>query len=89
VPNVPEHPADHENFAAPVLPTSALTPGLSAVAESAPALISPQEVARRLGICRATIYNLCKRGALPHVRIGSRVRLALLDVITALSGRSS
>ena len=29
-------------------------------------------------VCRATLYNLCKSGVLPHVRIGSSIRLALL-----------
>jgi len=81
----PGAPADRENSAAPVLPNSALTPGLRAVAESAPALISPQEAARRLCVCRATIYNLCKRGVLPHVRIGLSVRLALPDVLAAIN----
>jgi excisionase family DNA binding protein len=83
-PSVSLRPTGPENFAAPLLPSSALTPSLRAVAESASTLISPQEAARRFGVCRATIYNLCKRGVLPHVRIGSSVRLALPDVITAL-----
>ena len=85
MPNVPARPADHENFAAPVLPSSMLAPGLRGVAESAPTLISPQEAARRLGLCRATIYKLCKRGVLPHIRIGSSLRLALSDVIALLA----
>jgi len=84
-PNVSLRPADPENFAASLLPSSALTPGLRALAESAPSLISPQDAAHRLGVCRATVYNLCKRGVLPHVRIGSSVRLALPDVIAALA----
>ncbi len=79
------HPPIPENFAAPVLPGSQLTPGLRSVAESASALISPQEAAQRLGVGRATIYNLCKRGLLPHVRVGSSVRLALSDIIAALA----
>src|SRR2546421_664307 len=78
-------PSDDESFAASLLPSSALTPGLRALAESAPSLISPQDAAHRLGVCRATVYNLCKRGVLPHVRIGSSVRLALPDVIAALA----
>jgi len=86
-PNVSLRPADPENFAAPLLPSFSLTPGLRAVAESAPPLISPQDAANRLGVCRATVYNLCKRGLLPHVRIGSSVRLALADVIAALAQR--
>src|SRR5947208_6802351 len=51
-PNVSLRPADPENFAASLLPSSALTPGLRALAESAPSLISPQDAAHRLGVCR-------------------------------------
>jgi excisionase family DNA binding protein len=71
--NVPPDPINHEKFAASLLPTP-----------SGAELLCPQEVAEQLGVCRATIYNLCKRGKLPHLRVGSSVRLALADVIAAL-----
>ena len=71
--NVPASPANHESFAAPLLP------------EKSRGLISPAEAADRLGVCRATVYKLCARGQVPHLRIGSSVRLSLADVVAALA----
>ncbi|MBZ4402409.1 helix-turn-helix domain-containing protein [Myxococcus sp. AS-1-15] len=28
-----------------------------------------------MGVCRATVYRLCERGELPHVRISNAVRI--------------
>jgi excisionase family DNA binding protein len=39
--------------------------------------LSPKEAAERLGVHRETIYRLCARGALPHVRIGAALRVDL------------
>src|ERR1700687_4721217 len=58
-PNVPTHPANLGQFAALVLQ------GFP------PRLVSPREAAALLGVNRETIYRLCSRGDLPHVRIGS------------------
>jgi excisionase family DNA binding protein len=38
------------------------------------------EVARRLGVCTATIYSLCARGELAHVRILNAIRVAPSDL---------
>jgi len=70
-PNVPTHPDNHGQFAALVLHGSAR-------------LFSPQEAAERLGIKRSTVYSLCARGELPHVRVGSLLRI---DVDGFLAGR--
>jgi len=43
-------------------------------------LLSVVEVARQLGVCTATVYALCTRGELPHVRIMSAIRIAPEDV---------
>ncbi len=64
-PNVSPHPADHGPFAALVLQ------GFSGK------LVSPRQAAALLGVNRETIYRLCARGELPHVRVGSVLRVDL------------
>jgi excisionase family DNA binding protein len=43
-------------------------------------LLSVRQVAERLGVCTATVYALCARGALPHVRVLNAIRLAPVDL---------
>ena len=64
-PNVPTHPANHDQFAALVLQGFLRK------------LVSPREAAALLGVNRETIYRLCVRGEFPHVRIGSVLRVDL------------
>jgi excisionase family DNA binding protein len=74
--------ANSKNFAPILLPRSAaLTTNLLSVAE----------VARLLGVCAATVYNLCARGQLEHVRILNSIRVlpASLDAFVLTSGRLS
>jgi excisionase family DNA binding protein len=40
-------------------------------------LVSPREAGALLGVNRETIYRLCARGELPHVRVGSVLRIDL------------
>lgn len=40
------------------------------------ALLSVAEVARSLSVCEATVYKLCTRGILAHIRILNAVRVA-------------
>jgi excisionase family DNA binding protein len=43
-------------------------------------LLTVRAVAARLGVCRATAYDLVSRGALPHVRISNAIRIAADDL---------
>src|SRR5207253_754557 len=63
-PNVPTRPDNHGQFAALVLHGSGR-------------LVSPKDAAERLGIKRSTVYTLCAKGELPHVRVGSLLRIDL------------
>jgi excisionase family DNA binding protein len=56
-----------------------VTPWLqSPIVKSVPAerLPSVREVAARLGVCASTIYNPCREGKLPHVRVSNAIRVA-------------
>jgi len=39
------------------------------------------------GVCTATVYALCARGALPHVRIMNSIRVSTSDLEAFLSAR--
>ena len=60
-------------FAAPVLQT--LMDGATSP-RVAPRLLKVGEVAERLGVSTATVYALCKRGALQHVRVANSIRVS-------------
>jgi excisionase family DNA binding protein len=42
-------------------------------------LLAAREVARRLGVSTATVYALCDRGELAHVRVANAIRIAPAD----------
>jgi excisionase family DNA binding protein len=44
-------------------------------AQSVSALLTVAEVARRLSVCRATVYRLCREGRLRHVRVSNAIRV--------------
>lgn len=52
-------------------------------------LISLAEVAKRLGVCRATAYSLVERGELPHVRISNAIRVSPADLAAFVAARRS
>ncbi|RYZ13050.1 MAG: DNA-binding protein [Myxococcaceae bacterium] len=43
-------------------------------------LLTVREVAERLAICTATVYRLCERGDLLHVRVSNAIRVRPADV---------
>ena len=43
-------------------------------------LLAVGEVAAELGVCTATVYRLCERGDLPHVRIINSIRVRPRDL---------
>jgi excisionase family DNA binding protein len=43
-------------------------------------LLPVREVAAELGVCTATVYRLCERGDLPHVRIINSIRVRPRDL---------
>lgn len=50
-------------------------------------MLTVRDVAERLGVCRATVYRLCERGDLPHIRVSNAVRIAHADLESFLRGR--
>ena len=59
-------------FAAPVLQASMRGAASTRVALR---LLKVREVAELLGVSTATVYALCKRGALRHVRVANAIRV--------------
>jgi helix-turn-helix protein len=45
------------------------------------------EVARQRGLCTATVYGLCARGELAHVRILNAIRVAPADLDAFVAAR--
>ena len=52
-------------------------------------LLPVAAVARRLGVCTATVYGLCSRGELAHVRVTSAIRIAPADLEAFVAARRS
>jgi len=48
-------------------------------------LLAVGEVAEQLGVCAATVYWLCERGDLPHLRIINSIRVRPQDLATFLT----
>jgi len=69
-----------KDFATPLLPASADRP-----------LLTVREVATALGVCTATVYKLCEKGELQHVRVLHTIRVARtdLDAFLARSRRNA
>ena len=50
-------------------------------------LMSVSEVARQLGVCSASVYALCAKGALRHVRVLNAIRVSPEDLEAFAKGR--
>jgi excisionase family DNA binding protein len=75
---------NHKAFAAPVL-QGAAPARLRVLARGAERLLTVREVAERLGVCTATVYGLCTRGELPHVRVSNAIRIRPRDLDAVLA----
>jgi hypothetical protein len=54
---------------------------LSGLEESGPDhLLTIKDVAKILGLCPASVYKICGRGELPHVRVLNAIRIAPADL---------
>jgi excisionase family DNA binding protein len=51
-------------------------------------LLTVSEVAERLAVCSATVYALCERGELRHVRVSSAIRIRPADLESFTSSRT-
>jgi excisionase family DNA binding protein len=77
----------HTPGTAPRIATTPTTADLRALRGGADRLLTAAEVARRLRVCTETVYRLCRRGELPHVRIVDSVRIRPADLAALLSAR--
>lgn len=52
-------------------------------------LLKPQETAERIGVAKSTIWEWCRSGRLPHIRVTPRCfRIRESDLEAFLSGRT-
>lgn len=51
-------------------------------------LLTAREVAEQLAVSTATVYALCDRGELLHVRISNAIRIAPTDLAAFIAKRS-
>ena len=63
------------------------TSRLRALEGGAGRLLTVREVAERLAVSTATVYALCARGELPHVRVSNAIRIAPGDLAAFLVGQ--
>jgi len=50
-------------------------------------LLTVREVAERLAVCTATIYTLCERGEIQHLRVSNAIRVHPDDLEAFIAGK--
>ena len=50
-------------------------------------LLTVREVAERLAVCTATVYALCERGEIQHLRVSNAIRVCPADLEAFIVGR--
>ncbi len=63
-----------------VSPSAVSRPALRGLKALPEKLLTVAEVAEAMGVCRATVYALCDRGELPHVRVSNAIRFSGADL---------
>ena len=70
---------------APRFATTPTAADLYALRGGPEALLTAAQVAQRLRVCTETVYRLCKRGVLPHLRILDTLRVRPADLAAFIS----
>jgi len=73
---------------APRIPTIPTISDLHALHVGPGALLTVTEVAQRLRVCNQTVYRLCQRGVLVHVRIIDSIRVRPRDLAAYIAAQS-
>ena len=74
---------------APKVATTPTTADLVALHGGRDHLLNVADVAERLGVCAATVYRLCERGELPHIRIVNSIRVRRADLDGFVAGSAT
>jgi len=56
-------------------------------ANGAARLLTVREVAERLAVCTATVYALCERGEIRHLRVSNAIRIHPDDLEAFIVGK--
>lgn len=56
--------------------------------EELPDVLTPEDVARVLRCSRKTVYDYCRKGIIPHRKLGSFVRISRREFLAWLNGAS-
>jgi len=70
---------------APACGTTPTLADLAVLHDGPNRLLRPDEVSRHLGISKATVYKMVKRGDLSHVRIADSIRVRPVDLAAFIS----
>jgi excisionase family DNA binding protein len=72
---------------APACATTPTLADLGLLYDGREQLLSVSDVAEHLGVSTATVYKLCKKGELPHVRIIDSIRVRQADLAAFVATR--